>query len=189
MAKQAKTPEADRVPIGFRVPPALKRQIEDAAEASGRSQAQELELMIQQGFDRRALLPETLEATYGPQLAALMLAIGEVGKAAGPTAALVATSTPGTDWLDVPIAYKQVRDGVIQILDAVAPAGDAGELPESFSMLGVGIANGILEEMASGLSRTPTRDSKRAQTLHALAGSLAERLKPFNHFRGGKNAR
>lgn len=180
--------DGDRVQISLRVPVELKRQIEDAADHSGRSQAQELELMVQRGFDRRELLPEQLEAVYGGQLAALMLAVGEMARQVGPMAAFVATGVQKGDWLSTPAAYRQVREGVLQILDAVAPDGDA-TIHASCARLGVGVANALLEEIASGLSRTPTHDAKRAATLHALAGSLAERLAQFDLISGGGNAR
>src|SRR5262245_47909876 len=105
--------------------PALKRQIEDAANKSGRSQAQELELIIQREFDRRALLPEMLETVFGPCDAAILLAFAEVMKLAGRAARFAATESPGTDWFDVPAAYEQVRQGLVQIFDAIKPEGDS----------------------------------------------------------------
>jgi hypothetical protein len=175
--------EADRKPIGFRVPPELKRRIEDAAKKSGRSQAQELELMIQQAFDRRDLIPQMLEAIYGPCDAAILLAFGEVMKLAGRTARFVATGSPGSDWVNVRAAHKQVKEGLMQIIDHLEPDGNS-ELEAPYRRLGQGVANTLLEEMASGLSRTPAQDRKRAETLHALAGPLAERLKPFDQLSG-----
>ena len=166
--------EADRVPIGFRVPPELKKRIETAANESGRSQAQEIELMIQRAFDRRELLPEALEAIYGPQLAMLMLAIGELGRLAGPLTAFVKTGVPGQPWFDVPAAYAQMREGIDQLLDALQPEGDNSVVPE-LSTVGIGLANSLLEEIGTGRSRTPLEGSKRAQMLHNLAGPLAER--------------
>lgn len=41
---------ADRVPLGFRVKPDMKRRIENAAKESGRSQSQEAELRLEKSF-------------------------------------------------------------------------------------------------------------------------------------------
>jgi hypothetical protein len=165
--------EADRVPIGFRVTPDLKAQIEDAARTSGRSQAQELELMIERSFERRALLPELLETIYGSADAALLLTFGEVMRLAGRTAKAVATGEAGDDWLSSPAAFEQVKQGIVAALDAYRPQGDA-TLPAQFSKLGAGVASTLVEETATGISRTPAQDRERAATLHVLGGSAIE---------------
>jgi hypothetical protein len=50
--------EGERIGIGFRVTPALKRKIEAAAKESGRSQSQEIEFRLERSFEQQEMAKE-----------------------------------------------------------------------------------------------------------------------------------
>lgn len=66
----------ERVQLSFRVTPEVKRLLDAAAEASGRSQSQEAEYRLQASFDRQDLLTEVLTLAYGEEIAATLVGIG-----------------------------------------------------------------------------------------------------------------
>jgi hypothetical protein len=70
----------ERVPLGLRVTPDLKRKLDAAAEQSGRSQSQEAELRLEHTFDRQGLLSEVLTLTYGKETAVDLMWLGAVLK-------------------------------------------------------------------------------------------------------------
>jgi len=70
----------ERVPLGLRVTPDLKRKLDAAAEQSGRSQSQEAELRLEHTFDRQGLLSEVLTLTYGKEIAVDLMWAGAVMK-------------------------------------------------------------------------------------------------------------
>jgi hypothetical protein len=66
----------ERVPLGLRVTPELKRRLDAAAEQSGRSQSQEAEFRLERTFDRENLLPQVLSLAYRSQLAGVLMLLG-----------------------------------------------------------------------------------------------------------------
>jgi hypothetical protein len=67
----------ERVPLGLRVTPELKRKLDAAAEQTGRSQSQEAELRLEHTFDRQELLPEILTLAYGSkEIAGIVMTVG-----------------------------------------------------------------------------------------------------------------
>jgi uncharacterized protein (DUF1778 family) len=70
----------ERVSLGLRVTPEMKRQLDTAAEQSGRSQSQEAELRLEHTFDRQGLLSEVLVLRYGTTIAADLMWLGEIMK-------------------------------------------------------------------------------------------------------------
>jgi hypothetical protein len=76
-APQKRNPApGERFQIGIRVTSELKRRLDEAAERSGRSQSQEVELRLERSFDREDLLGEVLSLAYGKEAAALLMALG-----------------------------------------------------------------------------------------------------------------
>src|SRR5215813_8580433 len=71
----------ERFTIATRVRPDLKRLLNAAAEASGRSQAQETDLRLERSFDRTDLLTEVLTLGYGAEIAADLMKLGVKMKA------------------------------------------------------------------------------------------------------------
>lgn len=70
--------EGERASLGLRVTADLKRRLDEAAAASGRSQSQEAELRLERSFERQALLDEVLTLAYGPEITAFITKTGGV---------------------------------------------------------------------------------------------------------------
>ena len=72
----------ERVKLGLRVTPEVKRLLDGAAERSGRSQSQEAEFRLERSFDRTDLLSEVLALAYGRRLAGMLIELGVVMQSA-----------------------------------------------------------------------------------------------------------
>ena len=70
---------SDRVSLGLRVTANIKKKLDDAAAASGRSQSQEAEIRLERSFEKQGLLTEVLTLAYGPQWAKFFTAAHENG--------------------------------------------------------------------------------------------------------------
>jgi hypothetical protein len=137
----------ERVPMSFRVPPELKRKMDQAAEQSGRSVAQEIEMRLNQSFERQGLLGEILDLTYrDPQLVALLLTMGEAMR--DTLKVLSDWEREGswvrrqTDWIDDLGAFDQVARAAVAIIEGARPSGDlpAATLPDGRTMPGESVA-------------------------------------------------
>lgn len=69
VGRPTKSPEGERVSLGLRVTADIKRRLDAAAEASGRSQSQEAEFRLERSFDRQGLLEEVLFLAYPQAIA------------------------------------------------------------------------------------------------------------------------
>jgi hypothetical protein len=197
--KAASAKEGKRYPLNMRSTFELRRHLELAAEASGRSLAQEAEFRIEQTFAAEKSLIEALNFNYGPELAFVMQTVGEAMKLAGAEAAFYARfhSKDVRGWWDNPYAFTQAMQAAHAILIAVKPDGDAtppprekplqtigDHLPPGYdpdaTLINVGraAAAAILEEAASGHPRN-SNSVDRARRLHRAAGPFAERIKDF----------
>jgi predicted transcriptional regulator len=78
--------EGERVKLGLRVTPEVKRRLDAAAEQNGRSQSQEAEFRLERSFDRQDLLSDVLKAEFEPTLAGIILATGRIMSVHGSTA-------------------------------------------------------------------------------------------------------
>ena len=119
---------AARAIVGFRVAPALRTALEDAARAKGRSLSQEAESRLEASFARGALLDDALELAYGKRLAGLLMLLGEAMGAVGSTVAFVMDRTPKAlaAWADEPAAFNEALDCAIAILEGKkVPGADA----------------------------------------------------------------
>ena len=179
--------------LGLKVTSDIKGRLENAARASGRTQSQEAEVRLERSFDHQELLPQVLELTYGRQLAAVLLMLGQVMKTAGESAAFSETVHPGSSfrpegvrkWFDSPYGYDQAVRAAVRILDALRPRGNS-EMPKDMrhgqldlayveEHLGERVANGLLEEAAYGRSRANSQEG--ARIYHKMLGRLTKRLK------------
>lgn len=133
----------ERAALGLRVTPELKTRLDRAAKESGRSQSQEAELRLERSFEREGLLAETLELRYGPQLAGVLLMLGEAMKDAGEFAGFQATYTleGSRNWFEVPAAFDQAAQAAGHVIEALRPPGEA-DVPDNF-LHGIGHANGV----------------------------------------------
>ena len=171
--------------------PKRKREIESAAEKNGRSLSQEAELRIERSFEREDLFVEALTLQYGPSLAAILILLGDGMHAAGTSAGFMSNHTleGSQNWMSDPYAFDQASKLASKMLKEFAPKGNM-RVPLGFfgaENLGEGMANGLLDEAASGLWRTSDR-KERAAMLHKMLGDeLVERIKHFDvRSEGGK---
>lgn len=177
-----------RYPLNMRTTHQMRTALEAAANSSGRSLAQEAELRIERSFsDQRASI-EALELTFGRELAGILLALGYAMREAGRMTAFSATRTLGgsQNWWKNPYGYSQAMQAASHILQELKPDGDdtppklqqapLGGFDVDFAQLGRGFANSILEEAATGRTRT-SGNVDRARILNRSIGpELAERL-------------
>jgi hypothetical protein len=119
----SKPKPGERVHLGFRVPPTLKRRLEQAAGHSTRSISAEAEFRMQQSFDKQDLLPEVLSLAYGRGLAGMLMQLGEHMHDAGITAAILKNGTT-TEWLKDPDAFAKAIEAGRALLDTYRPKGD-----------------------------------------------------------------
>jgi hypothetical protein len=92
--------------MSFRVPPELKEMMDQAAEKSGRSVAQEIELRLENSFRNERVLDEVIDLHFGHANGELLLSVfGAVLNAA--TEAWRTQSHTG-DWIDDTATQKAV---------------------------------------------------------------------------------
>jgi len=129
----ARTPNpGERVPMSFRVTPEFKAKLDQAANESGRSLAQEIELRLERSFDEERHLTDILELGFGQQAAALMLAIGHVVREMAP---LPRPGSPG--WLSDPEPYRRMVESINLLLQAIDPVED----PVAWASLRKGVSD------------------------------------------------
>jgi hypothetical protein len=105
--RPSRPPEpGERVVMSFRVTPDLKARLDQAAEQTGRSLTQDIELRLQQSFDLETLLGEPSART----LTVLHILCG-----------LATFETGGKDWLDDPAAFTVVLNRWIDELERLGP--------------------------------------------------------------------
>jgi hypothetical protein len=96
-------------------------------------------------------------------------------------------------WLESPLAYDQAIKAALTVFEALRPPGRIVAPPATagiVKVIGVGIANSILEEAASGQARTNNPASiARAKKLNADLGPLADRIKQFDLLSSKKGKR
>jgi hypothetical protein len=199
-AKTGKKPpiKGKRYPLNMRTTFEVRHELEGAATASGRSLAQEAEFRIGRTFAAEKSLIEALNYNYDPELAFMMIAIGEAMKMAGRTAAFYAADKPedAQRWWDNPFAFAQAVQAAHAILDARKPAGDPkpprvtppqtigdpsppGHDPDAaYANIGRAAANSILEEAETGHTRN-SGGVERARRLRRAAELLAKPIKGF----------
>jgi len=120
----------ERVQLSFRVTPTIKKQLDEAAEASGRSLAQETELRLETSFRDRQLLEEALALAFGRETAAVLLTLGKINEQAEDQSLWVLAlagrdAELNADWIAHGFINHQVIDGMIRALEALRATGDA----------------------------------------------------------------
>lgn len=179
--------------VNFRTTPDLKARIQAEADARG--------ITFNKEVNRR--LHESLKAsddhdqTRVPGLLAIAVAMNAAGQASGLHSALAASGAPGQWWND-PYAYEQAVQAANRVFEALRPDGkiaqprllagkaagiDFDAIAKHF---GVGIANGVISEIASE-QPTSTTAAARAPKLRAdLGDELVARLRTFQSKRFSK---
>jgi hypothetical protein len=120
----ARTPEpGERVAMSFRVTPELKAKLDRAAETSGRSLAQEIELRLERSLDAQHQLVDALGLAFGRQVAALVLLMGLVTKQ---TVFFAREPRRPGDQASISNAFvfAHVTSAINEVLRRIEPAGD-----------------------------------------------------------------
>jgi hypothetical protein len=127
--------------LGCRVTPATKRRIDEAAERSGRSQSQQLELLVEQALRDEDREPVLLASAYGHLVAGLVIFLVNAMRTAGTAAAYGDPRTDYlADWVDDPAARREAVRALRTIISDI----DDSPLPEPRESVGVAIAHQML---------------------------------------------
>ncbi|MCU1340471.1 MAG: hypothetical protein JWO19_6052 [Bryobacterales bacterium] len=172
----------DKIQIGLRVPDDLRAKIQEAASARGVAVNKEISARLERSFSEEM----TVSADGSAELYSILRVVAAAMDTAGPMAAIMSTLNPeaGKDWINNSLAYEQAIKAALSVLEAFRPQTATvphASMPDTVSTLGVEMATGILEEAATGQTRTvgPT-EIARAGRLHAGLGALAERIQRFD---------
>jgi len=116
----------ERVSLGLRVTPEMKRQLDRAAERSGRSQSQEAELRLEQSFRDQGSMINAMELTYGGTASFILRLLGPMMREVGQHAGFAATFTleGAQNWRANPYAYDQVVRSINALLEKLRPNGE-----------------------------------------------------------------
>jgi hypothetical protein len=120
----------ERVPLGLRVTPELKRALDQAAASSGRSQSQEAEVRLERTFASEHSLLEMLDLAYGCENVALVMTFAELIRSVGSSAALLAMARsknehPQASWIEDPFLFNEVVASINEIIESLRPQGEA----------------------------------------------------------------
>ena len=173
----------DKIQIGLRVPEDLREKIQTAANERGVAVNKEISDRLERSFNEGM----SISATDGDgELYSILRVVAAAMDLAGPMAAIMSTLNPesGKAWINNSIAYEQALKAAVTVLEALRPQSPADPHPsmsDSVNTMGNEIATGILEEAATGLTRTlGPSEIARAHKLHAGLASLAERIARFD---------
>jgi hypothetical protein len=117
---------APRIPISFKVPPALRATLGEISRLTGRSIAAECETRLLETFRDEQTFDQVLTLLYGPRLADLVRELLDVMRLVG-AARLTLIAEAAPDVLDDPWRYDQVVRAINHILEAHRPAGEIKE--------------------------------------------------------------
>jgi TraY domain len=178
MAKRRGRPSVgERVPLGLRVTPEMKRRLDEAAKRSGRSQSQEAEFRLERSFDRSDLLSDVLRLEFGRDLAGVLMMLGSAmiwadafHRVDSPADKRPRANHPWR-WAPDLQAYNEAVDAAVTILQALRPLGQAG--PRTGS--GVDVANHLLKAVRDN---TGTGLTENIDQIRSLLGPLIKRIDP-----------
>jgi hypothetical protein len=142
----------------LRVTRETKQKLDQAANASGRSQSQEAELRLEQSFNSASALFDALDLAYGRRWTGLLLLLAQVAQLTG-TRGVSASQfnfNGCEDWVSDPFAYDQAARAMTFVLEAFRPRGlvalpiETYGLPqEAWWRLGEGFARQLLADIQS----------------------------------------
>jgi hypothetical protein len=178
MAKRA---ASDTVQISVRAKETLRAQLERAAKEHGVSMNAEIIKRLQDSFERQTSADDAFDAPVTAAIAKLIAsAMHEAGRFAG--FAATGTIEGATDWFTVPYGFAQAEQAATRVLEMLRPEGEpkppdslTRSLPDHHQVMGAGFANSVLEDAATGKSRT-ANTGPRAAMLHRELGPLADTI-------------
>ncbi|WLA62382.1 toxin-antitoxin system HicB family antitoxin [Bradyrhizobium diazoefficiens] len=181
----------DKIQIGLRVPDELHEALYAAAKRRGVSVNKEITDRLLKTFDEDLVMSTGQESSafYAVlRVAAAAMHLAGLNTAAI-TSALVNPDALKT-WMEYPFAYDQAVKAAATVFEALRPSGEITAPPATADfakLIGVGVANSILEEAASGEARNNNPGSiARAKKLNRDLGPLANRIQHFNHLKPRK---
>jgi hypothetical protein len=179
----------DKIQIGLRVSDDLRERIQSAASERGVSINKEITDRLLRSLEEDVSVSPG--GRVNGELYAILRVVAAAMDLAGPMAAIMSSLNPdsGKHWINNSIAYSQAMAAAATVLDGFRPLDVTAPHPLSdpSATLGAEIATGILEEAATGLSRTVgPAEMARAAKLNATVGRLVERVARFDA-RSGKN--
>jgi hypothetical protein len=165
--------------------PESKARIERAARESGRSMAQEIELRLEQSFERETQAQHFSDLYFGRELAALLEMIGRAMRDTGAhTAAHSASRGDGSrNWLENPYGFDRAIRAVAKVLDALRPPGKV-VVPARLSEPEIRLADAIASGLLSDIAHEHVEDDfmeEWARGLRGRLGRLRERLQGFKY--------
>jgi hypothetical protein len=129
------TYEKPRISIAARLQAPLHARIKADADASGRSISEQCENLIQYALDRKSLL-EGLKLLYGPELAGVLIILGDISKEAALNAGLLKTTRISQNlWMTDPWVFAKMKDATLEALDRIGPSGVASAPPGTVTLL------------------------------------------------------
>jgi TraY domain len=154
-APPKREPTGERFQIGVRLTSEHKRRLDVAAEESGRSQSQEVEIRLAHTFDRQDLLPEVLILAYGREIAGILMIIGHAMRDIFQSESLASTLSADT------AVFKRAVEAASVLLAAAGPPlrsskVDFGDYPKDVIKYAKGVIDALLgddEDDASLLFR------------------------------------
>lgn len=120
----------ERVPLGLRVTPDLKRRLDGAAMRSGRSQSQEAEFRLASSFDREDLLREVLSLRFGDEVASWLLTLGLAAEGVGGHCFRMKHTRDAETWAADGFAVKQALEAMRHVVDAIPVPEENREAPD-----------------------------------------------------------
>lgn len=117
---------AERVPLSLRVTPQLKKWVDDASRASGRSQSQEVEFRLARSMEREELLTNALALRHGVKGAVMMIMLSRAFRIVEQLAAhyTLREGRPWRSelWLDEPRCYEAAAAAMTAVLNDLHPS-------------------------------------------------------------------
>jgi hypothetical protein len=179
--KRGRPSVGERVPLGLRVTPEMKRRVDDAAKRSGRSQSQEAEFRLERSFDRTDLVTEVLRLNFGRDLAGVLMLLG----IAMTWADAFHRVDDGSDkkrrakqtwrWAPDADSYDQAVGAAVTILEALRPREPISD--ESRRGTGAEVAAHLLVAIRDGTG-TGLADDADVDAIRALLGPRLKRINP-----------
>ena len=138
-------------------------------------------MRLERSFERQDLADEILTATYGRQLAGLLMLLGRTMGETGSHAGFMANRTPegASNWLGNPYAFDQAAKAVETILEAFRPVGETSvpvnfndEIDAHFAAFGEGVAATTLESIATPEQARTLELQGWGRKVHDMLGPL-----------------
>jgi hypothetical protein len=158
-----------------RITELTRKALDAAAEATGRSLSQEIEVRLEATFHADREARAFSDVFYGTEFASLLEVIAKAMREAGAEAATMA-GAGRTDWLDSPAGYRQATLAALEVLRAFSPIKPEAEGPTARKEeLGTRTAEKLIGCLADpdGSNRS---DKSWALTVRQRLGKLRERI-------------